>query len=299
VAVPEHGSVVISTQNVENVNQIDGIVTRELVTSADDGVLPEDALSEMGDQTLVLDKQRSVTPISVASPAGRTRIDRRQRIQLNQQIEILFRRVPRELNDNPRDVAFALDQLRFAQDIVLNDVERYEDALYAVFIVNQMLVKKYNLRRWSYSWGIIAFFYAVLWLGALFATVFLRADNLAGATTIWIPVLAGATGGVAAILWDLSWHVSVRKDFDRQYMMKYLVSPVMGLVLGGVVYLFTSAGLFALNLVWGGGGVTLSGGVLTIQVLFGFAAGFRQQVVYELVNVLMQRILISRNAQTD
>jgi hypothetical protein len=280
------------------VNQIYGIVTRELVTSADDGTLPEDTLSEMGDQTLTLDKHRSVKPISIASPTGRTRIDRRQRIQLNQQIEILFRRVPRELNDNPGDVAFTLDKLRFAQDIVLNDVERYEEALYAVFIVNQMLVKKYNLRRWSYSWGMVAFIYAVLWLGALLASFLLRADNLVGVTAIWIPILAGGTGGVAAILWDLSWHVSIRKDFDRQYMMKYLVSPVMGLVVGGVVYLFTTAGLFALNLVFGGDGVTPSGGMLTIQVLFGFAAGFRQQVAYEMVNVLVQRVSAAGNAQT-
>ena len=161
-----------------------------------------------------------------------------------------------------------------------------------------MLVKKYNLRRWSYSWGMVTFFYAVLWLGVLLTGFLLRAENLAiGTSTIWYPALAGGIGGVAAILWDLSWHISVRKDFDRQYMMKYLVSPVMGLVLGGVVYLFTSAGLIAFNLIWGGDGVTLSGGILTVQILLGFATGFRQQVVFELVNVLMQRILAPGDTQ--
>jgi hypothetical protein len=72
-------------------------------------------------------------------------------------------------------------------------------------------------------------------------------------------------------------------------VMRYLMAPVIGLLLGGVTFLLANAVFIALNLLFGGGRATPSGGMLAIQVLLGFAIGFRQRTVFDLVAVLVQR----------
>jgi hypothetical protein len=286
------GQLTASSDNPEREVPIFSTVSAEKVSAADDSVLPEDVLSAMGDEGLAVAKRTAVTPDDSLTSPERTYVDRQQRQHLDHQIEALYRQVSQELSGHPEDASFALDKLRRAQDIVLGNKEQYEEALYWIFVVNQILVKKRSLRRWSYSWGTFVLVYALIWLIALLAGFTLQIQNLvAGDNIIWYAALAGGIGGVVTILWDLSWHVSVRNDFDRQYVMKYLVYPLMGLVLGGVVYLLTSAGFFVLNSVTvsEGGSTTLSAGVLAVQVVLGFVVGFRQQVVYDMVDVLAQR----------
>jgi hypothetical protein len=279
-ATPEQDSPIFST------------VSAEKGSAANDATLPEDMLSEMGDDGLLVAKRHNVSPDDSLTAPDRIYVDRRQRQHLDQQIEALYRQVSQELSDNPEDASFALDKLRYAQEIVLGDKEQYEEALYWVFIVNQMLVKQRTLRQSSYSWGMFVFFYALIWLVVFCAGFTFHLQNLVtGDNIIWYAALAGGIGGVVTIFWDLSWHISVRNDFDRQYVMKYLVYPLMGLVLGGVVYLLTSAGFFVLNTAAASGSGTpaLSSSVLAVQVLLGFVVGFRQQVVYDMVDILVQR----------
>ncbi|GAB4424584.1 MAG: hypothetical protein Kow0031_03660 [Anaerolineae bacterium] len=265
-------------------------VTTEEVVIAEQEILPEDALSHMGDDGLLLEKRPEVAPDDTLTATSRTPVDKKQRVALDEQIEALYRRVTVELSDNPADVSYALDKLRQAQDIVLGDVQRSDEALYWIFVVNQMLVRRQNLRRWSYTWGMFLFFYAIVWLVVLLAGFFVQFQNLAtGSSTIWFAALAGGIGGVVTILYDLSWHVSIRNDFDRQYVMKYLVYPIMGFVLGAVVYLITGAGFIAINTFAGSPANTLSAGVLSVQVVLGFVAGFQQQIVYDMADLIMRR----------
>ena len=241
-------------------------------------------------------KRAKITPDDLLAAPGPTLVDKQKRVALDQQIESLYDRVIIELNNHPTDVSYALDKLRTAQDIVLGDVQRYEEALYWIFIVNQMLVKKQNLRRWSYTWGLFVLLYAIVWLIGLLFGFFVQLQGLAtGDFTIWYAALAGGIGGVVTILYDLSWHVSVRNDFDRQYVMKYLVYPIMGFVLGAVIYLITSAGFSAIN-VAGGDPRSFSAGILSVQVLLGFIVGFRQQIVYDMVDVILRRFSTNAGA---
>lgn len=264
------------------------VITEEVVI-ADQESLPEDQLSHMGDGSLSVEKRDEVIPDGSLATLSRTLIDKKQRVTLDQQIEDLYERVVTELSDRPGDVSFALDKLRQAQDIVLGDAQRSEEALYCIFIVNQMLVKNQNLRHWSYRWGLFLLFYAIVWLTLLLSGFFVQLQGLAtGSSTIWFAALAGGIGGVVTILYDLSWHISIRNDFDRQYVMKYLVYPIMGFVLGAVVYLITSAGFIAINTFAGDAG-TFSVSILSVQVVLGFVVGFRQQIVYDMVDLIMRR----------
>ncbi len=107
-----------------------------------------------------------------------------------------------------------------------------------------------TLRKWGPTIGIyeVALLFGLLllalngdrWLGWLFG------DH----PTTWMPIapysLWGALGGVVAALFGFYLHAA-RRDFDRGYVAYYFLKPIMGLVLGPLVYLFARAGLMAIQ----------------------------------------------------
>ena len=83
--------------------------------------------------------------------------------------------------------------------------------------------------------------------------VFTRAGSTTGATAndvfpFWNTLMWGGIGGIVGALYALWWHVSEQQDFDRQYLMWYLVQPVMGLALGGTAFLLLTGGLLVLQI---------------------------------------------------
>jgi len=112
----------------------------------------------------------------------------------------------------------------------------------------------------------------------------------------WLSSLAGGIGGIVAILYSLSWRVAIKQEFDRQYIMKYLVQPVMGFLLGAVIFFITGAGF----LFFGGSGENILtdntksflgvNQVIAIQMVLGFIAGFRQRVVYYMIDKIVERL---------
>ena len=105
----------------------------------------------------------------------------------------------------------------------------------------------------------------------------------------WFSGLAGGIGGAVAILWTLYYRVSVKQDFDRQYLMWYMVKPILGFVLGLVMYFL----LIAASSMFGNAGTTpgfdTSTGI-SLSIFFGFVAGFRQDNVYDWIYVIIKAI---------
>lgn len=225
-------------------------------------------------------------------------IGKERREALDHEIERLYEVVANELSDNNEDVSFALKALSEAQDIVLEDIRQYDEALYRVALVKTMLVRRHNLKRWSYTWGSFVFFYAIAWL-ALFVTAIVFTGNinttvgsLAGQSggleagrSAWYSALAGGIGGVIGILYSLYWRVAVKQNFDRQYLMYYLVQPIMGFFLGAITHLIITAGFLTFNASGADSTITV-----ILQMVIGFVAGFRQRVVYELIDRIVQKI---------
>ena len=89
----------------------------------------------------------------------------------------------------------------------------------------------------------------------------------------------GGIGGVVGALYHLWWHISAEQDFDRQYLMWYLVQPIMGLVLGGIVFLLLAGGFLVLqvNLT----DPNASTAARLIPYLVAVLGGFRQNFIYE------------------
>ena len=287
-----------------------GVVTGAIPVS-EEAILPEDALLKRGDHTLAVEQRSQPEQDDAITEKVMRYIGHERRERLDQQIESLYERVAEELSSHKEDAAFALKTLSEAQDIVIEDPRHYNEALYRVAVVKTMLVRKKNLRRWSYSWGMFVFFYALLWLAAFIAGYFLPIANISdlaqgnannatlGIIAIraaWLSSLAGGIGGVVAILYSLSWRVAIKQEFDRQYIMKYLVQPVMGLLLGAVIFFITSAGF----LFFGGSVENILNDnstsflgvnqIIAIQMVLGFIAGFRQRVVYYMIDKIIERL---------
>jgi len=195
------------------------------------------------------------------------------------------------------DAEFALRTLSEAQDIILEDPRQYDEALYRVAVVKTMIARKRNLRRWSYTWGSFVFFYGLVWVIA-FAVGFIATpairemlgtgpEDVNAIRTAWFSALAGGIGGVIGIFYSLYWHVSMKQDFDRQYVMYYFVQPIMGFFLGAVIYFIFQGGFGAVGI--SGADAASNDVVVAIQVISGWAAGFRQKAVFEMIEKIVKR----------
>ena len=99
-------------------------------------------------------------------------------------------------------------------------------------------------------------------------------------TMIW-----GGIGGVVGALYSLWWHISEQQDFDRHYLTWYVVQPLLGLVLGGIVYLLMAGGFLLLQVNLQDPNASTAARLL--PYLTAVLAGFRQNFVYEQFNRLI------------
>lgn len=274
---------------------VGGIVTEVIPTKIED-LLPQDY--QYGTSTLQLAERTVVDRDDLISEKVERYLGKERRDALDREIERLYDVVATELSDNNDDVSFALKTLSEAQDIVLEDIRQYDLALYRVAMVKTMLVRRRNLKRWSYTWGSFVFVYAIVWLAFFITAIVFTGDinktiqslasqsgGLAAASTAWYSALAGGVGGIIGILYSLYWRVAVKQNFDRQYIMYYLVQPIMGFMLGAVTHLIITAGFLTFN----ASGATSQITVI-LQMVIGFVAGFRQRLVYEMIDKIVQKI---------
>jgi uncharacterized membrane protein len=157
--------------------------------------------------------------------------------------------------------------------------------------------------RWSYSWGVFLFIYAIAWMIGFLALFLATEGTVAsmenrGYTAVtslilaaWPAAAAAGLGGACSLLYDLYRHVSLEQDFHRQYLMSYLVQPIVGFVFGLVVYLLLASGYLVITTERGSTGVVDSSAVIMLQLLLGWIAGFRQQYVTDWTQQLIQHLV--------
>ncbi len=243
--------------------------------------LPEDTLSRVVDTGSAIIKRevgKRSADLTVSGYVGP-----KWRVRLDQDIEVLYARVAVELNDNSQDVVFALEKLRNAQSIIINDTQQYDEALDAVLVVKEMLLKKRSITQRYLPYAVLV--YALIWLSICFAGFFINPAQI-GVFGIraWYSALAGGIGGVVVILYNLYWQVSIKQKFESQYLMMYLVQPILGVFLGVVMFFIVSTGFLAINNDFKGTGL------LSLQLVLSFVAGFGQQPVYRLIDRIIQGI---------
>lgn len=277
------------------IQSVGGIITEALPSRIED-LLPADYQYTTG--AIQVAERSRLERDDLLSEKVERYLGAERRQALDKEIERLYEVVSTELSDNNEDVSFALKALSEAQDIILEDIRQYDEALYRVALVKTMLVRRRNLKQWSYSWGLFVFAYAVFWL-VLFVLAIVFTGNintavgnfagesggLAAGRSAWYSALAGGIGGIIGILYSLYWRVAVKQNFDRQYIMYYLVQPIMGFMLGAVTHLIITAGFLTFNAAGATSQITV-----ILQMVIGFIAGFRQRVVYEMIDRIVQKI---------
>jgi hypothetical protein len=228
---------------------------------------------------------------------------------LFEEIEHLHDDVANQLSGNKADVSFALDTLLDANNIVIERPYQYEEALYRVALVRTMLNRRKKLSRASYGpSGFFVLFYGIISvLLAIWGIFFGLSPQFVGYLqtlpdadlgmifqAIFMSGMAGLLGGAVEILWRLYYRVSIKQDFDPQYLMYYIVKPILGFVLGLVMYFLVAVGTTITASANATGTTTLpvveatTGFVLTM--LLGFVAGYRQESVFDMIYVLVKRI---------
>ncbi len=105
---------------------------------------------------------------------------------------------------------------------------------------------------------------------------------------VWLSILWGGLGGVTGALYGLWKHVAQDDDYDPQFALWYYTNPLMGVVLGGFVYLIMQAGLLAATLGGSGGAVTPSP---YLTYFLAWVVGFQQNVAFTLVNSVLKSFM--------
>lgn len=208
----------------------------------------------------------------------------------------------------------ALSLLRDARDISLETPRQFDEAEYRVARVRAMLERKRNIGRWSLIYGYPVLLYQILWflllLGSLLfdhsLAVFIA--NLTKTTftdmaslsmehifPLWNTMAWGGIGGVVGSLYSLYWHAAVEQDFDKQYLMWYIVQPIMGVILGGIVYLIIASGFISIQVLAGqatdfseAAQTMANPAIKAFHSVVAVVAGFRQRFVYEMLDRVVQ-----------
>ena len=188
--------------------------------------------------------------------------------------------------------------------ILLKDPEQYADAEY---LVNQVRARMNQIEQ-SLEGGRAnaprIFAYQTIWmvvfaLLAMITTVngttfsawvaYLLGVEVTSAQLNWVVLFMstlawGGIGGVTSALWSLYHHISVERDYDPVENLWYYSQPVLGMVLGGIVFLVLGAGFLVVQVDLAAQDAAL--GARLLPAAIAVVAGFRQNMVLE----LMERI---------
>lgn len=194
---------------------------------------------------------RRMTALSVPTVSS---VDPHRAQELESEIAQLYEQVSR-LQQNRRDLTgHALSLLREARTIIHSQPERLGRAEYNIRQVHSILQRNREGHRRSTRNGILLLLYLSLWLmlcSAGVVALVLYQNELSTLITanqatnpalarhllplLWT-VLLGGTGGVIGAIFSLVVLMRNGQEFDQQYVVRYIIQPVMGVVLAFSVY---------------------------------------------------------------
>lgn len=257
---------------------------------------------------------RDLTPDQARLILGR--ITTEQLRSLSREIDRLYDQATQDLANDALRGEKALDLLHQSRLILIEKPENYVDAEYQVQRVHALLIASTNSRQWAAEWGPRLFRYETLWMVGLMLA-FILSNGFWPRISIWLTTVVGVPttsvvlsqampflstlfwgglGGTIGALWSLWYHISERRDFDREYYIWYLTQPIMGMVLGGLVYLLFATGLLVLQANTQTTSESL--GARLLPSLIAAVGGFRQNFVYEQMGRIVE-LFSGRQGQSE
>lgn len=203
--------------------------------------------------------------------------------------------------DSPQVANFAFDLLKKARLNLLSS-NTAGDLSEAEFFIERVRSKISRSRdpipadQRKNLWGIVIFQVITLAISTVLISLPWLPDGTTilsyrfgtdATTKVFLALLAalgwGGIGGVIGTLYNLPWFVQMR-EYDPAYNLTYVAGPIKGFVVGGVIFLFISAGIISSN---------TSGDVnkFLFAYVVSFLFGFKQEYVFQLFDDLLKVIL--------
>jgi hypothetical protein len=231
-----------------------------------------------------------------------------QRQQLWQAIARLYDEVPKVLvHDELQDEALQL--LQSAQDILMERPRQFDVAKYKVGQVESILTRRRETTRWTNTYGWLTFLYEAAWVVVLSWAIFYApafvasitssfgaSESLISVEQLWNTAAWGGVGGVLGALYSLYWHAAKVKDFDKQYLMWYVVQPVIGLIVGASLHVIIGAGFLTLI---GEPAVEQGTPLRLFPYALSVIAAFRQRFILEVVDRVIQFVTRTGESATS
>ena len=173
---------------------------------------------------------------------------------IEEEIVNLYEAIDRFRETRRENTGHALSLLREAREIITGQPHRIERAQYNIQQARQIIERARSSRRRSRGMALRTFGFLILWLaglGGLGAALYLypldvnEVIGLISSTTGWntthyTPLLwTVATGGIGGCLGTISFlfeRMRVHEEFDRQYILRSVIQPLMGVILGLIAY---------------------------------------------------------------
>lgn len=200
------------------------------------------------------------SPVTVEQPPNRLRFEvapeslSPEAQMIEEEIAGLYEAIDRFRETRRENTGHALSLLREARDIILGQPQRIERAQYNIQQARQIIERARSSRRRARGIALRTFGLLVLWLaalGGLGASLYLyplevnEIIGIVSSSTGWntshyYPLLwTVATGGIGGCLGTISFlfeRMRVHEEFDHQYILRSVIQPLMGIILGLIAY---------------------------------------------------------------
>lgn len=204
-------------------------------------------------------------------------------------------KINQEINNIPLAKSL-LESIRMARNQIMAGKGNYEESDRLLSEVEHRLAFYTRMRRstrkvapWLLAYellflGIFGFFVAVVTVGVFNPKELMAAFPTINPNQFFNALVWGGLGGVVGALYALWKHTAEEQDFDPQYSIWYLTNPILGVALGGFVFMIIQAGFFSLTNGSSNGQQIESAAVIYVLA---WICGFKQNVVYEIVRRIL------------
>jgi hypothetical protein len=250
------------------------------------------------------------------TPEQQAELSRRRSVQeklanLDKAIDGQYERILQDnVSVNKSITDWCQNMLAEANEIVLNrEVGKLAKAEWNVEQVRARLDRAVESQKLTKRWVLPIIFWGLAWFVAFVYLIFnpapivqlLNATNISDALLspeIFLQALFfGGIGGVSAVFYHLFKYTRER-TFDSQFVASYFGKPIMGMILGSIIYLTLFGarfvGLAVFGAQTGGSDVT---GLRYIVYVTAIATGFKENLAFDLLNRTIKTVLGSEEEE--
>ncbi|PJF35567.1 MAG: hypothetical protein CUN49_09900 [Candidatus Thermofonsia Clade 1 bacterium] len=186
--------------------------------------------------------------------------------------------------------------LLYARTLLLEADANFEEAYQVYYMVKADLEREMRVAADIRRYRLPLVVYHLVWLIATVLAIGLddrfRAlipESVSIMKLAWLPILSGVFGALFNGLMAIHEHTTVRRDFDPTHVTWYLINPIIGGMLGLVVFILfvVSASTFTANLITRPESELQSSLVIW---LLAFIVGWQQNIVIQLLNRFLKSL---------